>query len=216
MSTQIVSHGNSELWYALPDGRGGFTEPKRFHGLGSTETEAENESETIYKDDLAYYTAEGETTFTLTINVAQIPKEFAVECLGWKETQEGGYSLSGRTKPCCLMVKNKLLDGVTGEETSQLTIYYNALPGEPKLESETDEDKISETEIEIEFNCTPHSVIKSPTGRNFAMAVIERSKQNAAFFDSYVTKVPVPTVAATMDFKPIKKESGSKAKGGAK
>lgn len=187
-----LMHGNRELWFAtIEDGVIG--EPQRWYGLASTEQEAEQESENIYKDDTVYYVAEGSQSYKLTVKVAQIPYQFAEACLGYVPTSDGAYVASGQTKPCVIFFKNTVMDGNTGVETPKLNFFYNALPNEPKIETETDEDKLKENEIEIEFTCTPSPIVKSVTDKPVTHSFITRSASNSAFFDNYKTTVLKPT-----------------------
>lgn len=191
---QELSHGNRELWWA-PIDAGSIGAPVRWHGLGSTEQESEQESEAIYKDDIVYYMLEGKPVYKLTINVAQIPADFAQACLGYKETAEGAWAVSGSPKPCVLCYRTTVMDGVTGVERPKLHYFYNAMPSAPKLETETDEDKPTENEIEIEFTCSASSIVTDSDGIPTPYAVIERLSQNQAFFDTYTSKVLQPTKA---------------------
>lgn len=186
-----LMHGNRELWYAtITDGVIGV--PQRWYGLASTEQEAEQESENIYKDDVVYYTLEGDASYKLTVKVAQIPEEFATACLGYVKTQEGAWSVSGTPKPCVIFFKNTILDGSTGAERPKLHFFYNALPSLPKLENETDEDKPKENEIEIEFTCTTSTIVTDADGIGTPFGTIERTVSNSAFFDTYTSTVLVP------------------------
>lgn len=212
---QELYHGNRELWWA-PIENGRIGAPVRWHGLGSTEQESEQESEAIYKDDIVYYMLEGKASYKLTVKVAQIPADFATACLGYVETAEGAWAVSGKTKPCVLFFKNTVLDGSTGVERPKLHYFYNAMPSAPKLESETDEDKPTENEIEIEFTCSPSSIVTDADGVPTPYGTIERITQNQAFFDTYTSKVLTPAKAVrTMSFTesgeidyPVQKQGG--------
>lgn len=188
---RYLNHGNRELWWA-PIENGRIGTPQRWHGLASTEQESEQESENIYKDDIVYYTLEGDASYKLTLKVAQIPSEFAKACLGYVETVEGAWAPSGSKKPCVVFFRNTILDGETGAERPKLHFFYNALVSDPKLETGTDEDKPTENEIELEFSCTKSTIVTDADDIPVANSSIERTETNKAFFDTYKTAVLVP------------------------
>lgn len=184
--------GNKRLLWA-PIENGTFGTPRRWRGLNESESESEQDSETVYSDDEAYYVLEGASTSKLTIKTLQIPEDFAETCLGWKETAEGAHVVTGNVKPCVLVIENTVLDGDDNEKTARLSYYYNAIPSLPKTTSKTDEEKPKPNEIEIEFKCLNSSIATDADGIFTPFASIERTSTNAAFFDRYLTEVLVPT-----------------------
>lgn len=192
----LVQIGNKEVgWAPIEDGTIGT--PKVWPGIGSTEQESEQESEAIYKDDVVYYNAEGGESYKLKLKVAQIPPEFAIACLGYVETAEGALVQVGDIKPCVLYIKTTVLNGETGSKTEKLDYFYNSTPASPKIETNTDEDKVKENELELEFLCTKSPLVQSVSGKNVAHSFITRSTSNSAFFDTYKTKILVPKKPTT-------------------
>lgn len=189
--------GNAEFWFAVID-NGRIGTPERWNGLLSTETESESESEAIYRDNIVYDTLEGVSNFKVTATLSHIPENFAINCLGWEKDAKGAWSVgTGARKDCAIMIKKTLMDGTTGAKVPVLDIFYQVSVAEPKIESETDEDKPSVEEIEIEFTAKPSTIVVDDVNKNITHGHITRTASNATFFDSYSTAVLVPSFNAS-------------------
>lgn len=189
----VLQVGNKEFWVAPIDSKGIGT-PVRWNGLVSTETESETESEAIYRDDIVYDSLEGATSFKVTATLSHIPEVFAEKCLGWGKDVNGVWVENVNPKnDCAIMIRKTLLNGDTNEQSPKLDIFYQCTATPPKVESETDEDKPTVSEVEIEFTAKPSKYVFDDVSKGITHMTIQRTSTNATYFDGYSTAVLKPT-----------------------
>ena len=82
--------------------------------------------------------------------------------------------------------------------TQMLTILYNCMATEGDVESNTLEDEVEAKEMALNLTCTPSTIAKDNAsgGNGVTMARIIRTEDNATWFDTYKTKVLLPTDSA--------------------
>lgn len=192
---KYLQHGNFGMWFHIIGDRGPET-PNRWYGLQSTGTENESESEELYRDDGNYWHLQGKSSFKITAKVSQLPAKFVEECMGWLKDDNGAWVVgNGKKKDCVIVVGTTILDGDSGAEVPQLDIFYQCTPNDPKIESETDEDKPTVSELEIEFTAKKSKYVFDSNNVAVTHGRIKRIPTNAAFFDNFETELLKPTTA---------------------
>ena len=197
---KYVVHGNKGLGFAPITNSGGsgaaFGSVTMLPGLVSTESEVEQEDSTIYADDEAYLVSKGARVRNLTVVVRALLEEYA-EMLGYVINENGMWTDTGKFPPHCLFFLTTSVDGETGEETQVLHYFYSVVASTPNEESETDEEEITAQEIEIAYTASTSTIAKDEDGNFCQYARITRTAENATWFDTYKTKVLLPTDEVT-------------------
>lgn len=189
---RLLHHGNKDLYMAVATSTT-FQTPQRCEGLISAELENESESEIFYADDIAYATLRGAKSRKLTLKVAQINNFMAKACMGveWDENTMG--TTTGAKSKLAIYWCENAVDVDTGSTTRRLHILYNCvLNGQPKLETETDEDKAKVSEIELEFVCSSNEAVIDKNGNTVDYVTVLESERTKPIFDKLATKVYTP------------------------
>lgn len=188
-------HGNENFGYAPITTTGqttSFGTPVMMEGMRAFEMEVEQDTKTIYADNRDYAKIRGAKVRTATGTFLYIPSEYA-SFLGYHVNANGGVDDGGTHQPHCIFFESVIVDGDTNEETRTLHYLYNVTGGEPSLSTETDEDEITEQEIEIEYEAQTSSFVKNSENKAVQYFYIERTAENASKYDTFKTTVLLPT-----------------------
>ena len=85
------------------------------------------------------------------------------------------------------------MDAVTGEETQTLHYIYDVTASEPALETSTVEDEVEAAELTITYESKKSDFVKDDEGKLVGYGRITRTEQNKTWFDTFKTKVLLPT-----------------------
>ena len=189
-------YGNKDAYYApiTNSGSPAFGTPVRDYGLVSTSITNEQTDTPIHADDSTYFTVSGARSITAEITKLSVDEEFAAAHLGYKKMANGMIVDTGVKQPFAYYWVETVMqeDNTT---TQMLTILYNCMATEGDVESNTLEDEVEAKEMTLNLTCTPSTIAKDNAsgGNGVTMARIIRTTQNATWFDTYKTKVLLPT-----------------------
>lgn len=194
--SKYLNHGNKLLYFAEKTSGSTYATPVKWNGLIGGEMENESESENFYADDIVYATLGGAKSKKVTLKVAQIPKEAETTICGKKYDENEMCTNTGTKKKVALMWCENVIDTETGKEFRRLHIFYDCfLVGQPKFETETDEDKASVSEIELEFTSTANEDIVDSNMNAIDYVIVDESEKTKPIFDTLGTEVYIPTFA---------------------
>jgi hypothetical protein len=185
-----VVHGIAQAgWAPIEDGVIGT--PSMIPGAKSASVEAETTEKVIYADNIKYFMVSGNTTVTPSLTVLRVPKEYAQYAMGWNLMANGMITDTGIRKAHVLFYVNEV---ETDEgPTKELHYFYNVKAGDGTVESATDEDEITEQELEIPLTAIASGIAVDDAGAPVTHASIVRTTENAALFDEFITRVLLPT-----------------------
>lgn len=192
-------YGNKDAYYApiTNTGSAAFGAPVRDYGLVSTSITNEQTNTQIRADDSTYFTVSGARSITAEITKLSVDEDFAAAHLGFKKMANGMIVDTGVKQPFAYYWVETVMqeDNTT---TQMLTILYNCMATEGDVESNTLEDEVEAKEMTLNLTCTPSSIATdaSSGGNGVTMARIIRTAENATWFDTYKTKVLLPTDSA--------------------
>lgn len=191
---RFLNHGAQDLYYASLNPDGTYYTPRRWEGMISGEIEDESEKENFYADDIVYATLPGAKLRKVSLKVAQIPETAMISVCGFEKDDATGFLCdSNLKKRVAVYWCEKIVDVDTNTSFRRMHILYNAiLNGKPKFETETNEDKASVSEIELEFNNFAHPTLVDGDGESVDYVVIDESPATQTIFDNMATKVYVP------------------------
>lgn len=190
----MIIHGNKNFGFApitSSDSTPAFGTPVMVPGLVNVTIEVEQESSSIYADDVVFCSVKGAKVRTATATLRYIPAEYA-ELLGFNEETNGMLVDTGTFAPHCIFFETTEEDCKTGTVTQTLHYLYNVTGSEPTFESNTDEDEVEAQEIEVEYSATGSSIAIDSDGNQAQYGKITRTTENATWYDTFKTKVLLP------------------------
>lgn len=196
MATErFLQHGNDSLFFAVFNGST-YATPFKATGLISAEVENESESEAFYADNIAYATLKGAASSTITLTVPYLHKWMKTYLCGYEWDTNGLGCVSGNKSKVAIMYCENIVNVDTNETHRRLHIFYNCmLSGQPKLETETDEDKANVAEIELEFSATPHPTLVDNDGVPVSHVIVDENETTKPIFEQLGKSVYAPTFA---------------------
>lgn len=195
MEKKII-YGNDNFGYALIDTSEEtpkFSAPVLMPGMKSSTIEVEEGSTKIYADNTTFAIITGEKVRTCEATITYIPESYFINCLGYKANTNGMLTDTGTKKPHCFFFTTKELDAVTGEETQTLHYVYDVTAKEPNLETSTAEEEIEAADLVISYESKRSDFVKDDDGNLVGYARITRTEENKTWFDTFKTKVLLPT-----------------------
>ena len=195
MEKKII-YGNDNFGYALIDTSEGtpkFSAPVMLPGMISSKIEVEESSTKIAADNTTFAIIAGAKVRSAEAAVTYIPVQYYTECLGYIENASGMITDTGKKKAHCFFFTSTEMDAVTGEETQTLHYIYDVTASEPALETSTVEDEVEAAELTITYESKKSDFVKDDEGKLVGYGRITRTEQNKTWFDTFKTKVLLPT-----------------------
>lgn len=195
MEKKII-YGNDNFGYALIDTSEEtpkFSAPVMLPGMISSKIEVEESSTKIAADNTTFAIIAGAKVRSAEAAVTYIPVQYYTECLGYIENASGMITDTGKKKAHCFFFTSTEMDEVTGEETQTLHYIYDVTASEPALETSTVEDEVEAAELTITYESKKSDFVKDDEGKLVGYGRITRTEQNKTWFDTFKTKVLLPT-----------------------
>lgn len=190
-----IIYGNKNFGYAPINNGGGsytFGTPVLLKGMVSASAEVEESKTNVYADNMVYCVVEGAKTRSLTATLKYITEAYA-EYLGFKQAPNGMLTDTGIKPNHCVFFETEEKDCETQETTKTLHYFYNVVASQPSLEATTTEEEIESADLEIEYNAYDSTFVVDADGKYVGYAKLTRTSENEALYDSFTTKVILPT-----------------------
>lgn len=192
-----IIYGNQNFGYA-PISRSenaySFGNPVFLKGMVSAEAEVEENTTSIYADNIPFCVVAGAKVRTLTATLKWVSDAYAT-FLGFKQSENGMLTDTGEKPNHCVFFESMEQDCETGEVTRTLHYFYNVKATEPTLETNTVEEEIESADLEIEYNATPSPFVVDEDGNAVSYGKITRTEENKALYDTFLSAVILPTSA---------------------
>ncbi len=190
-----VIYGTDNFGYAMINtaGEPQFDAPVMLPGMTKVKVEITSNAIKVKADNKTFATLPGIKVRDAEATVLYIPYEYYTDCLGYIENKNKMVTDTGIKKNHCIFFTSNEFDDVTKEETLVLHYLYNVSANEPSFESETVGDEITPTELNINYSADESTFVKDDKGNEVGYGWIARTKENAAWFDTFKTKVLLPT-----------------------
>lgn len=138
--------------YTIEDGVITFGTPKAIPGAVEMANEPRGDLIEFYADDMIYYSAPNNQGYEGTLNIANIPQTFAVDCLG-EEIDEidgvlGEYA-DAKPKPFALLFE------FDGDQKAVRHVMYNCTANRPTVSSSTKTDTVEPNTNELSYVASP-------------------------------------------------------------
>lgn len=145
-----VKFGLKNAHYAVidvVDGEIVYGEPVRIPGAVELSLEPRGDMIEFYADDLLYYKAENNQGYDGTLNIALVPEQFSIDCLGMVKDANGVLieRTTSRSKSFALMFE------FDGDAHPIRHVLYNCTAMRPTMEGETKDDSPEPQTEELTF-----------------------------------------------------------------
>lgn len=192
-----IVHGNKNFGYApinfdSSTGTYSFGTPVMLPGLVNTTIEVEQETTGIPADDNPNYaTIKGAKVRSATASFRHITSEY-LTMLGMKQNASNGFITDTGifASHCIFFTTTEENEGV---KTDVLHYLYKVVGSEPTKESTTDTESIEAREIQVSYTASQSDFVKDADNEYCQYAELPRTTQNASLFDTFKTKVLLPT-----------------------
>lgn len=194
---RILTHGAEGFVYAVWNPTtSSFYTPQVHEGLTSVEIENESDVELFYADNIAYATLSGNSTRKITLGLCNIENNLRTYGCGYKSADNGLMIDTGSKSYLAVQFIEKCKDVDSGEEFRRLHIFYRCkINGQPKEETETNEDKLSPVEWEVELSSMGHPNITNSKGKLIDYVVVDETADNKSIFENYTKQIYRPLFA---------------------
>lgn len=158
MSENKVTFGLKNAHYALieEETEEGITygTPIRIPGAVEISLEPRGEMTEFYADDMLYYAAQNNQGYDGTLNIANIPDQFAIDCLGEEQDEEDKViteKSNKEGKPFALLFE------FDGDVKATRHVLYNCSANRPTIASTTRSNSKEPNTNELSFVSSPRS-----------------------------------------------------------
>ncbi|WP_242144936.1 MULTISPECIES: major tail protein [unclassified Bacillus cereus group] len=183
-----VSYGLKNVRYAtyeVKDGLVTFGTTIPMPGAVELTNEPRGDLIEFYADDMLYYSADNNQGYEGTLNIATIPEQFAIDCLGEQLDEKDGVLnelADAKGKPFALLFE------FDGDVKATRHVMYNCSASRPNISSKTKTNSAEPNTNELKFVASP--LILTPGGRPMVKTKTT-SKTTPEIYDSWYDAVYV-------------------------
>ena len=158
MSENKVTFGLKNAHYALieeeTEDNITYGTPIKIPGSVEISLEPRGEMTEFYADDMLYYSAQNNQGYDGTLNIANIPDQFAIDCLGEEQDEEDKViteKANKEGKPFALLFE------FGGDVKATRHVLYNCSANRPTIASTTKSNSKEPNTNELSFVSSPRS-----------------------------------------------------------
>lgn len=136
-----------------------FDKPVAIPGAVELTNEPRGDMVEFYADDMIYYSAPNNQGYEGTLSIANIPQQFAVDCLGEEIEETDGVLTEyadAKPKPYALLFE------FDGDVKATRHIMYNCTANRPTVNSTTKTDSVEPNANELTFIASPLQINGRP------------------------------------------------------
>lgn len=177
-----VTFGLKNVHYAtftIEEGVITYTTPKRIPGAVEISLDPRGEMSEFYADDMLYYSAANNQGYDGTLNIANIPEDFSIECLGEVKDEE---DLVITEKSTSVGKNFALLFEFDGDAKAVRHVLYNCSANRPKIGSSTKTNSKEPNVNELGF-------VSSPRETDLAVKTKTTAKTPDPIYNNWYSKV---------------------------
>lgn len=191
MAENKVTFGLKNVYYAtyaILNGLVTFDTPVAIPGAVEMTNEPRGDMVEFYADNMLYYSAPNNQGYEGTLNIANIPQSFAVDCLGEELDETDGvlteYS-DAKPKPFALLFE------FDGDIKATRHVMYNCTANRPNVNSTTKTDSVEPNANELTYVSSPLQIDGRPVVKTKTTDKTTDAIYNAWYQDVYVNDAPV-------------------------
>lgn len=190
---EMVRFGIKNGYYAPYDETSGkFTTPKRIPGMVALSLSAEGDSSTFYADDKAYYTVSSNGGYTGNVEIAAIPDDMLVDCLGYIKDANGVLleDASAVAKPFAL-----LFEVDSNIEPTRFALY-NCTMTRPGNEHNTKSESSDVDTQTFDVTCIARTMTYGDGTASFVKGYLPLTTETKEKYEAWFTDVYLPVKAS--------------------
>lgn len=168
-----------------------FGEVKPFTGLRAVSIETSQEAKPFYADDTVHLSVAGQKTITGSITLYQLPRDFLINHMGYKEDTNGALLDTGAYKSFAFGYVETITDAV-GETTRELRTYYNCQAGPASAAAATTADSVELKEISVPLTISPSQIVRDSDLKPVSEIVLRETAKNKAAFETALQSIYRP------------------------
>ena len=184
-----VKFGLSNVYYAIKtkgeDGTISYAKPVAIPGAVNLSLDQQGEITPFYADNIIYYSAKNNNGYSGNLEIADIPKPFYTDILGYQEDSNGALIENSDA----IIKEFALLYEVKGDERPRRAVLYNCNVTRPSVNAETTEDSATPNTDTLNLTAT------SREDNMNVKAIMELNDTNTEAFNKFFTTVYEPTIA---------------------
>lgn len=211
MAQNKVNFGLRKVYFAPftldAQGKEVYEKPIAIPGAVSLELSPNDDSSTFYADNSAYYTTfSGGGQYEGTLEIANVPEEFSVKCLGEKRIT-GHNLISESSNP--IKQEFALLFQVEGDKYENMYCFFRCTCSRPTVSSETTTETTEPHTVELSFTAIPREsdeLVKLKTSETTSLGVKDSWYERV--YDGILNSVAQPNI--TFDRKVGEANNGDK------
>lgn len=194
MSSNKVFFGLKSLYYAIctvaNDGTATYGTPVAWPGAVSITLDSSGDNANFYADNIVYYTGNGASGYSGSVETAGVPESFLTDVLGMIKDTKGviAESASAPVQPFALLFQFE------GDDHNIRHVLYRCTASRPAVSSATKNDSF---EVQTE---TVDIVASSVYNSNLACDIVKAKTGDTAdstTYNGWFSAVYQPTAAAT-------------------
>ncbi|GKV69855.1 phage tail protein [Sporosarcina sp. NCCP-2716] len=182
MAGNKVNYGLKNVHFAtITEGDGALTygTPVRIPGAVSLSLEPRGDMVEFYADNMLYYSASSNDGYDGTLEIANIPEQFAIDALGEeKDTDDAVLTekSDAKQKPFALLFE------FDGDQKATRHVLYSCSASRPTVSGETTTNSKEPKPNELSF-------IASPRSTDYAVKTKTTAETKAGVYDAWYSKV---------------------------
>ena len=179
-----IRFGLSNVHYAVFED-GHFGTPIALPGAVNMDLDTVGEKSTFYADNIPYAESSTNGGYTGSLEIADIPKDFQTDVLGFVKDQNGAIleDADAQSKPFALLYE------ISGNVDEQRFVFYNVTASRPKLSASTKQENADAKTATFDFTVGVHEF----DGHNYVKAVLDTKDTG---YDTFMSKVYEPKLTA--------------------
>ncbi len=190
MSENKVTFGLKNVHYALiteeEEGSITYGTPIRIPGAVEITLDPRGEMTEFYADDILYYKAANNQGYDGTLNIANIPDQFAIDCLGEEQDETDKVITEKSDKEGKAFA---LLFEFDGDKKAIRHVLYNCSANRPTVSSTTKSNSKEPNTNELSF-------VSSPRSTDLAVKTKTTTTTPSNIYDNWYKKVYEKVAAA--------------------
>lgn len=182
-----IKFGLSNAHYAvITENEGAITygTPVSIPGSVNLQLDPQGEVTPFYADNIIYYQSSTNNGYSGTFEIADIPKSFLIDIMGYQEDANGALIENSDAIPKAFA----LLYEVKGDAVPRKAVLYNCSVSRSSVTASTQESSSTPQTDTLNINATSRKTDKN------VKAVMELSETNKAVFDKFYDAVYEPTI----------------------
>jgi len=177
--TNKIKYGIKNVYYAKATisttGTATYATPVALPGAVSISLDAQGDTNKFYADNIVYFTSVANNGYEGDLELAKVPDEFLIDCLGFIRDASGVLVEDAGATPAHFA----LLFQFEGDVNAKRTVLYNCVATRPTVEGSTKEESIEPQTETISIVAT--TVYNSVLNKDLVKASCTETSASAAY-----------------------------------